>query len=175
MKLCVLWYFRYPLSYRNVAEMMAIRGIQTSHQSIYRWVGKLGKEFGEKARNLHGNKRTVSWYVDETYVKVKGQWKYLYRAVDRNGEILDVMLSAHRSKKAVERFFKLAMKRLGVKAERIYTDNMRGFGSFMRTFQITWNWESIYGYLRNLNASSHGEREKFCQKVHWLFGFKNAS
>jgi hypothetical protein len=75
--------------------MMSIRGIEVSHQSIYRWVGKLGKEFGQKARNLHGKKRTVSWYVDETYVKVKGQWKYLYRAVDRNGEVLDVMLSAH--------------------------------------------------------------------------------
>ena len=70
MKLCVLWYFRYPLSYRNVAEMMAIRGITVSHQSVFRWVGKLGKEFGEKVRNLHGEKRTVSWYVDETYVKV---------------------------------------------------------------------------------------------------------
>lgn len=211
MKLCVLWYFRYPLSYRNVAEMMAIRGIEVSHQSIYRWVGKLGKEFGEKARNIHGEKRNVSWYVDETYVKVKGQWKYLYRAVDRNGEVLDVMLSAHRNKKAVKRFFKLTMKRLGVKAKRVYTDKnsayieptkevlgakqgilhitvtpvershvpikrrysvMRGFGSFIRAFQFTWNWESIYGYLRNLNASTHGEREEFCQKVQWLFRLK---
>jgi len=127
MKLCVLWYFRYPLSYRNVAEMMVIRGIEVSHQSIYRWVGKLGKEFGEKARNLHGEKRTVSWYVDETYVKVKGQWKYLYRAVDRNREILDVKLSAHRNKKAVKRFFKLTMKRLGEKAKRVYTDKNSAF------------------------------------------------
>ena len=54
MKLCVLWYFRYPLSYRNVAEMMAIRGVAVSHQSVFRWVDKLGNEFGEKARNLHG-------------------------------------------------------------------------------------------------------------------------
>jgi transposase-like protein len=102
--------------------MMAIRGIEVSHQSIYRWVGKLGNEFGEKARNLHGKKRTVSWYVDETYVKVKGQWKYLYRAVDRNGEVLDVMLSARRNKKAVKRFFKQTMKQLGVKPKRVYTD-----------------------------------------------------
>ncbi len=213
MKLCVLWYFRYPLSYRNVAEMMAIRGIEVSHQSIYRWVGKLGKEFGEKARNLHGKKRTVSWYVDETYIKVKGQWKYLYRVVDRNGEILDVMLSAHRSKKAVKRFFKQTMKRLGVKPKRVYTDKnsayieptkddleakhgilhiavtpvershvpikrrysvMRGFGTFRRAFQFTWNWEGLYGYVGNLNASTRRERKEFCQKVQWLFGFEKA-
>jgi transposase-like protein len=213
MKLCVLWYFRYPLSYRNVAEMMALRRITVSHQSVFRWVAKLGKEFGEKARNLHGQKRTVSWYVDETYVKVKGHWKYLYRAVDRNGEVLDVMLSAHRSKKAVTRFFKQAMKRVGVKPKRVYTDKnsafieptqevleakhgilhitvtpvershvpikrrysvMRGFGSFMRAFQFTWNWEAIYGYLGNLNASTHREREEFCQNIRWLFGLKKA-
>ena len=81
----------------------------------------------EKARNLQGKKRTVSWYVDETYVKVKGQWKYLYRAVDRHGEVLDVMLSAHRSGKAVKRFFRKAMKRLGVKPKRVYTDKNTAF------------------------------------------------
>ena len=140
--------------------------------------------------------------------------KYLYRAIDRNGEVLDVMLSAHRNKKAVKRFFKLTMKRLGVKAKRVYTDKnsayiepkkevlgakqgilhitvtpvershvlikrrysvMRGFGSFRRAFQFTWNWESIYGYLRNLNASTHLERQELCQSVQWLFGLKKAS
>ncbi|HIG31771.1 MAG TPA: DDE domain-containing protein, partial [Verrucomicrobiales bacterium] len=157
--------------------------------------------------------RTVSWYVDETYIKVKGQWKYLYRVVDRNGEILDVMLSAHRSKKAVKRFFKQTMKRLGVKPKRVYTDKnsayieptkddleakhgilhiavtpvershvpikrrysvMRGFGTFRRAFQFTWNWEGLYGYVGNLNASTRRERKEFCQKVQWLFGFEKA-
>ena len=65
--------------------------------------------------------------MDETYVKVKGQWKYLYRAVDRSGEVLDVMLSAHRSSKTVIRFFKRAMKQLGVKAKRVYTDKNAAF------------------------------------------------
>ena len=213
IKLCVLWYFRYPLSYRNVAEMMAFRGIEVSHQSVYRWVGKLGSEFGKKARNLHGPKRTVSWYVDETYIKVKGNWRYLYRAVDRDGKVLDVMLSPHRSKQAARRFFKRTLKRLGVAPKRVYTDKnaaftepvkkvlgakhhilhitvtpvershvpikrryalMRGFGSFIRASKFTWNWESIYGYLGNLNASTHREREEFCLKVRWLFGLESA-
>ena len=139
-------------------------------------------------------------------MKVKGQWKYLYRAIDRNGEVLDVMLSAHRSKKAVTRFFKQAMKRVGVKPKRVYTDKNSAFieptkdileakhgilhitvtpvegshvpikrrYSFMRAFQFTWNWEAIYGYLGNLNASTHREREEFCQNTRWLFGLKKA-
>lgn len=211
MKLSVLWYFRYPLSFRNVAEMMALRQIEVSHQSVFRWVGKLGSEFGKKARNLHGSKRTVSWYVDETYVKVKGTWRYLYRAVDRNGELLDVMLSPHRSRTAAKRFFKRTLKQLGVAPKRVYTDKnnafvkpvkeflkakhgilhirvtpvershvpikrrysvMRGFGSFIRAFRFTWNWEAIYGYLGNLNASTRREREENCQNIRWLFGLK---
>ena len=213
MKLSVFWYFRYPLSYRNVAEMVTLRGIEMSHQSVYRWVGKLGPEFGKKARNLHKSKRTVSWYVDETYVKVKGKWKYLYRAVDRNGELLDAMLSPHRSRTAAKRFFKRALKELGVAPKRVYTDKnnafvnpvkefleakhgilhirvtpaershvpikrrysvMRGFGSFIRAFRFTWNWEAIYGYLGKLNASTSREREENCQKIRRLFGLRLA-
>ena len=134
MKLSVLWYFRYPLSFRNVAEMMAFRGIEVSHQSVFRWVGKLGSEFGKKARNLHRSKRTVSWYVDETYVKVKGKWKYLYRAVDRNGELLDVMLSPHRSRTAAERFFERTLKQLGVAPKRVYTDKNNAFVNPVKKF-----------------------------------------
>jgi len=127
MRLATLWYFRFHLSLRNLAEIMLARGIDVSHQTIGRWVRRLGPELGRKARSLWNPRRTVSWYVDETYIKVKGEWKYLYRAVDRNGEVLDVMLSARRSKKAARRFFAKTLKALGVKPERIYTDKNSAF------------------------------------------------
>ena len=84
---------------------MLSRGIDVSHQTIARWVKIVGAVLGKQARSHWNPRRTVSWYVDETYIKIKSQWKYLYRAVDRDGETLDVMLSAHRSKKAAKRFF----------------------------------------------------------------------
>jgi putative transposase len=127
MRLTTLWYFRFNLSLRNLAEMMLSRGIDVSHQTVARWVKKLGPEIGNNARKRWNQRRTVSWYVDETYIKVKGQWKYLYRAVDRNGETLDVMLSARRSRKAAARFFRKTLKSLGVKPERIYTDKNNAY------------------------------------------------
>jgi transposase-like protein len=127
MRLTVLWYFRFNLSLRNLAEIMLSRGIDLSHQTIARWIKKLGPEMGKESRSRWTSRRTVSWYLDETYIKVKGQWKYLYRAVDRNGETLDVMLSARRNKKAATRFFKKTLNSLEVKPERIYTDENNAF------------------------------------------------
>jgi transposase-like protein len=127
MRLTTLWYFRFNLSLRNLAEIMLSRGIDVSHQTIARWVKTIGPELGKQALYHWNPRRAVSWYVDETYIKVKGQWKYLYRAVDRDGETLDVMLSAHRSKKAAKRFFKKTLKSMGIKPERIYTDKNNAY------------------------------------------------
>ena len=127
MRLTTIWYFRFNLSLRNLAEIMLSRGIDVSHQTIARWVNTIGSEMGKQARSRWNPRRAVSWYIDETYIKVKGQWKYLYRAVDRDGETLDVLLSAHRSKKAAKRFFRKTLKSMGVKPERIYTDKNNAY------------------------------------------------
>jgi len=73
MRLTNLWYFRFNLSLRNLSEIMLSRGIDVSHQTIARWIKKIGPEIGKKARSNWSNRRTISWYVDETYIKVKGQ------------------------------------------------------------------------------------------------------
>jgi transposase-like protein len=110
--LCVRWYVAYSLSLRNLEEMMAERGIEVDHSSLHRWVIKL-VPFLEKA--FRKRKRAVgrSWRVDETYVKVKGQWKYLYRAVDKEGNTVDFLLRAHRDKAAALRYFRKAIDRNG--------------------------------------------------------------
>jgi transposase-like protein len=93
--LCVRWYITYKLSYRDLAEMMAERGVAVSHTTILRWIQCYVPEF-EKHWNRYARSVGTSWRVDETYIRVRGRWTYLYRAVDRHGHTVDFMLSEHR-------------------------------------------------------------------------------
>lgn len=106
--LCVRWYLRYPLSYRDLSEMMWERGLTVDHTTVYRWVQAYAPELDKRCR-AYLKPTNDSWRVDETYIKVKSQWKYLYRAVDSLGNTLDFMLSAKRDARAAERFFRKAM------------------------------------------------------------------
>jgi IS6 family transposase len=106
--LCVRWYIRYPLSYRHLEEMMQERGLHVDHTTIYRWVHQYAPELDRRCRP-HLKSTTDSWRVDETYIKVKGIWLYLYRAVDSHGNPLEVLLSATRDAQAAKRFFTKAL------------------------------------------------------------------
>lgn len=109
---CVRWYVAYSLSLRNLEEMMAERGIEVDHSSVHRWVIKLVPLF-EKAFRRHKRPVGKSWRMDETYVKVKGQWKFLYRVVDKAGNTVDFLLRARRDKAAARRYFEKAIDRNG--------------------------------------------------------------
>ena len=102
--LCVRWYLRYPLSYRNLEEVMAERGLSVAHTTIYRWVVTYSLELNQRCRS-HLRSTNDSWRVDETYIKVKGDWKYLYRAIDSNGNSIDFLLTDHRDAPAAKKFF----------------------------------------------------------------------
>jgi transposase-like protein len=104
----VRWYLKYPLSYRNLKRMMAERGIKVDHTTIMRWVHQYSPEIEKRIRR-HLRPTNDSWRVDETYILVKGKWKYLYRAVDSDGDTIDFMLSSKRDVKAAKRFFKKAL------------------------------------------------------------------
>lgn len=128
----VRWYLKYPLSYRtlvsrfngsqtrnaltrNLEDMMLERGLKVDHSTIGRWVLNYSPQIDEKTRRhlkLTNDYMRLKplWRVDETYIKVKGKWKYLYRAVDSEGKTLDFMLSARRNKEAAKRFFKKVLK-----------------------------------------------------------------
>jgi len=110
--LCVRWYVAYSLSLRNLEEMMAERGFEVDHSGVHRWVIKLVPLF-EKAFRKHKRPVGKSWRMDETYVKVRGQWKYLYRAVDKAGNTVDFLLRAHRDKAAARCYFEKAIARNG--------------------------------------------------------------
>ncbi len=101
----VRWYLRYSLSYRDLEEMMLERGLKVDHTTIFRWVQAYSPEMDKRCRP-YLRPTNDSWRVDETYIKIKGVWKYLYRAVDSEGNTLDFMLSAKRDANAAKRFLK---------------------------------------------------------------------
>jgi len=116
----VRWYVAYPLSYRHVEELLEERGVPVDHATIQRWVVKYSPLLEEA---FHRRKRPVwvSWRMDETYVKVRGQWRYLYRAVDKTGQTIDFLLTAERDEQAAKRFLTKAIRRYGV-PEKITID-----------------------------------------------------
>jgi transposase, IS6 family len=107
--LCVRWYLRYSLSYRDLEEMMLERGLQVDHTTIYRWVQRYAPELDKRSRP-HLKACNDSWRVDETYIKIKKTWTYLYRAVDSEGNTLEFLLSSTRDAQAAERFFVKALR-----------------------------------------------------------------
>ena len=108
----VRWYLAYPLSYRNLEEMAEERGYSVDHSTINRWVIKYSPQLDKIFR---AQKRSVGvrWRMDETYIKVNGKWKYFYRAVDKEGNTIDYLLTAKRDMKAAKRFFTKAIKSNG--------------------------------------------------------------
>ncbi|MGG2065177.1 IS6 family transposase [Bacillus sp. S14(2024)] len=118
--LTVRWYLRYNLSFRDLVEMMAERGIIVAHKTIMRWVHQYSPELDKRLRR-HLKRTNDSWRVDETYIKVKGQWMYLYRAVDSEGNTIDFCLSKTRDQKAAKRFFKKALQSFHISEPRVVT------------------------------------------------------
>src|SRR3984893_8618636 len=109
---CVRWYVAYPLSLRHIEEMMAERGVFVDHATVHRWALKIVPAL---VKVFRGRKRPVgkSWRMDETYIKVQGRWKYLYRAVDKDGDTVDFLFRAHRDKAAAQRYFEKAIDQNG--------------------------------------------------------------
>lgn len=133
--LVVLWRLRYRLTLRDLAEMFLGRGIDFSHEAIRAWEAKLAPVLTQalrRRRHGKGGPRARHWHVDETYIKVRGRWAYLYRAIDRDGNLVDTMLSEHRDMAAAQAFFRSAKAATGLTPERVTTD---GHGSYPRAIR----------------------------------------
>ena len=106
--MAVGWYLRFSLSYRDVEELLQERGMSADHVTVWRWVQRYAPELDRRLRS-HLKATNKSWRVDETYIRVKGKWTYLYRAVDSAGASIDFLLSARRDAAAARRFFQKAL------------------------------------------------------------------
>jgi transposase-like protein len=123
--LAVRWYLRYGLSYRDVEELLAERGITVDHVTIYRWVQRftpLAIDAARPCRHAPGDR----WFADETYVKVAGRWVYLYRAIDQFGQVIDVLVSQKRDLAATRRFFTRALRH-GSRPAEVTTDRAQAY------------------------------------------------
>src|SRR5258706_15936674 len=117
----VRWYLRFNLSYRDVQELLLERGIEVDHVTVYRWVQRftpLLKDAARFCRHAPGDR----WFCDETYVKVNGVWRYVYRAIDQHGQVIDVLVSIRRNADAARRFFRRALGMLKVTPSEVITD-----------------------------------------------------
>jgi transposase-like protein len=120
--LAVRWYLRFGLSYRDVEELLAERGVKVDHVTIYRWVLRFTPLLADAARPCRhavGDR----WFVDETYVKVAGRWRYVYRAVDQFGQVLEVFVSPRREARAARRFFQRAIGTTRITPVEVVTDH----------------------------------------------------
>jgi putative transposase len=171
----VFFYLRYPVSYRDLEEIMEERGVDVDHATLNRWVVKYAPLIAAKAQ---AKKRptAISWRMDETYIKVKGKWMYHYRAVDRDGQTLDFMLSKRRDKPAARRFFRRAIGNNGI-PDRIVIDksgaNLAGLEAVNVILKFTGTGQTIkilqVKYLNNILEQDH----RFIKRITGrMLGFK---
>ena len=171
----VFFYLRYPVSYRDLEEIMQERGVDVDHATLNRWVVKYSPAISAQAQR---KKRPTakSWRMDETYIRVKGKWMYHYRAVDRNGQTLDFMLSERRDKPAARRFFRRAIGNNGV-PDRIVIDksgaNLAGLEAVNVILKFTGTGQTInilqVKYLNNILEQDH----RFIKRITGrMLGFK---
>ena len=171
----VRWYCKYGISYRELEEMMEERGVDVDHSTLYRWVQRYAPEF-EKKIQWFKRKYSYSWRVDETYVKVKGVWKYLYRAIDRDGDTLDFYLSNTRNTAAAKRFLKKTLRGLKSHAPvSITSDKAPTYGAAVKEMKD----EGLIPnslqhrqikYLNNRLESDHGKLKRLIKPT---LGFKS--
>lgn len=133
--LCVRWYLRYKLSYRDLVEMVAERGLPIAHTTILRWVQRYAPEF-DKRWSRFATSAGSSWRVDETYVRIRGRLAYLYRAVDASGKTIDFPLSPRRNVAAVKAFFRLALRSQRQSSETITLDGCAAAHRAVRELQV---------------------------------------
>ena len=159
--ICVRWYCKYGISYRDLAEMMQERGVAVDRTTIFRWVQHYAPEIEKRVRWYQGY-RSASWRVDETYVRVGGAWKYLFRAVDKTGRLIDFMLSDRRNTRAAHRFLSKALKTMrNWPPISITTDKLGSYPDAIRRLQrdgqLSRNTRHRASkYLNNIVEADHG-------------------
>ena len=169
VSLVVLWRFRYKLSLRDLAEMFLQRGLIFTHEAVREWEAKLAPLLRETLRRRRYGAVGKSWYVDETYVKVQGQWQYLYRAIDRDGNLVDARLSDTRDLAAAEAFFRSAWTVTGVTPDRITTD---GHDAYPRAIRHVFGNRVTHRTNRYLNNHLEQDHRGLKQRYSPTCGFK---
>jgi len=158
---CVWLYFRFSLSLRDVEEMMAERGVVVSYESVREWCLKFGAAYAKRIR-AHGPRPGDRWHLDEVFLKIQGKLQYLWRAVDQDGDVLDILVQSRRNKRAAKKFFRKLLKVLQYMPRVIVTDKLRSYAAAKAEILPSVQHEQHAG-LNNRAENSHQptrERER---------------
>ena len=166
IRLTVMYYVRYPLSFRQVEDILHERGIDICHETVRYWVDRFGPEFANKIRRkrkgVHSN---WCWHLDEVFVKINGELFYLWRAIDHEGEVLESFVTKRRDKRAALKFLKKAMRKHGL-PKKLVTDKLRSYGAALKVIGAT-QLQDTSQYLNNRCENSHlpfRKRERAMQR-----------
>jgi transposase-like protein len=164
--LAVRWYLRFGLSYRDVEELLAERGVEVDHVTVYRWVQRFTPLLAEAARPC---RRAVGdrWFVDETYVKVAGRWRYVYRAIDQFGQVIDVFVSARRDTMAAHRFFQRAIGTTKVAPVEVVTDRAATYPMVLQEL-LPAAWHRTEQYASDRVEADHGRLKAWLRPMRGL-------
>src|SRR5882724_3762485 len=165
---CVWLYFRFSLSFRDVEELMSSRGVVLSYETVREWCFKFGQTYANGLRR-RSPRPGDKWHLDEVFLKINGRLHYLWRAVDQDGDVLDIMVQSRRDKKAAKKFFRKLLKGLRYVPRVVITDKLKSYGAAKR--------EMLPGvehrqsrYLNNRCENSHRPTR---QRERRMQGFKS--
>jgi len=170
--LAVRWYLRFGLSYRDVEELLVERGVEVDHVTVYRWVQRFTPLLAEAARpcrHLVGD----CWFVDETYVKVAGRWRYVYRAIDQFGQVIDVFVSPRWDAAAAQRFFEQAIGTTRVTPVEVVTDRAATYPMVLEELRPA-PWHRTEQYANNRVEGDHGRLRSRLRPMRGLKQDRNA-
>jgi len=149
-----IWlYFRFTMSYRDVEELLAERGIDVSYETVRRWAHKFGIDYARRIKKRRPLPHT-EWFLDRVFVKIGGNPMYLWRAVDGEGEVLDVLLQKRSNKRAALKLLRKLLQTQGITPTKVMTDKLRSYGTALRDLEI----EHVHDTTNRLNnraESSH--------------------
>ena len=161
-----IWmYFRFNLSFRDIEELMVERGVDVSYETIRRWVEKFGSTYAKRIKSRSESPSPV-WHLDEVYTKINGRMVYLWRAVDDEGTVLDVVVQHKRNTKAATRLLRKLLKNQGVRPTRIITDRLGSYGAALKLLGLK-HLQDVGGRKNNRAECSHvpiRRRERKAQK-----------
>jgi len=161
-------YHRFTLSFRNVEEILVSRGVDVTYESVRQWCLCFGREYAKRIRAREGRPGDT-WHLDEVFIRIKGKQHYLWRAVDQDGDVLDILVQRRRNAKAAKRFFRKLLKGMRYRPRLIVTDKLRSYGAAHRELGITAEHET--GQYRNNRAENSHQPSR--QKERQMRGFKS--
>jgi putative transposase len=163
-------YYRFCLSFRDVEDLLAKRGVIVSYETIRQWSRKFGAEYARKLKRREG-RLGDTWHLDELFVMIQGERQYLWRAVDQDGDVIDILVQPRRNRRAAQRFFRKLLKGQGREPRRLVTDKLRSYGAAHRTIMPS----VIHDTERYANNRAEVSHQPTRQRERQMRRFKSAA